>query len=95
MMQRALPMLVVLLTLVAATPRACAADNVSYYWKTLDVEVEVEETGDFLITETQTYVFTAPYSQERFRWIPLTSVDSITDVQVYDTGRKRRLHDPK
>jgi hypothetical protein len=91
MMKRALPMMVVLLTLVAGTPIARAADNVSYYWKTLDVEVEVEETGDFLITETQTYVFTEPHSKERFRWIPLTYVDSITDVQVYDTGRKLRV----
>ena len=73
-------MMVFLLMLVAAVPVTPAADDVSYYWQRLDVEVEVEETGDLLITETQTYVFTAPYSNKRLRRIPLAHVDSITDV---------------
>ena len=84
-------MMVFLLMLVAGVPVTPAADDVSYYWQRLDVEVEVEETGDLLITEIQTYVFTASHSNKRLRRIPLAHVDSVTDVEVYENGRKLRV----
>lgn len=40
-----------------------------------------------LITETQKYVFTGPYTNERFRLIPLDKVEGIEDVQVLEDGR--------
>ncbi len=39
-----------------------------------------------LVTETQKYVFTAPHTNERYRWIPLDKVDRLADVEVCEEG---------
>ncbi|MCZ6874730.1 MAG: DUF2207 domain-containing protein [bacterium] len=68
-----------------------AAPSAPFYLKTFDVEVEVEETGDLLITETLVYVFSGTQSSQRLRRIPLGHVDRIKDVQVYENGRRLRV----
>jgi hypothetical protein len=40
-----------------------------------------------LVTETQKYVFTADYTNERYRYIPLDKVDEIKDVTVTENNQ--------
>ena len=55
-----------------------------FYWEFIYVDVQVHENGDMLVTETQKYVFTAPHTNERYRWISLDRVDRIDSVQVFE-----------
>ena len=48
-----------------------AEEQTPFYWKYINVDIDVQENGDMLITETQKYVFTGPHTNERYRWIPL------------------------
>lgn len=57
-----------------------------FFWDSIDVDMTLETNGDLLITETQTYVFTANHSNERYRYIPLEGINSITDVSVYENN---------
>ena len=53
-----------------------------FYWDAIAVKLDVEDNGDMLVTETQTYVFNQEYTNERYRYIPLDRLDEITDVTV-------------
>ncbi|MFM7423858.1 MAG: hypothetical protein ACKO7W_02440, partial [Elainella sp.] len=64
-----------------------AAAEVPFYWKSIDVEIDVQPNGDMWVTETQNYVFTAKHTNERYRYIPLDKVDEITDVTVTEKGQ--------
>jgi len=86
-MKRSLGTALGLLTLLVAPVLPVHAARAPFYWEFLNVDIAVQETGDLLVTETQKYVFTAPYSIERSRWIPLDKVDRITDVQVLVEGQ--------
>ena len=44
--------------------------------------IDVQENGDMLVTETQTYVFTAPHNNQRYRSIPLDKVDGINTISA-------------
>ena len=57
-----------------------------FFWESIDVDMTLEANGDLLVTETQEYVFTASHSHERYRYIPLAGIDSITDVAVYENN---------
>lgn len=59
-----------------------------FYWEFINVDIDVQENGDILITETQKYVFTRPYKNECYRWIPLEKVDGIVSVHVSEEGRE-------
>lgn len=59
-----------------------------YYWDYIDVSIEVQTNGDMLITETQKYVFTKPYSNQRYRYIPLDKVDELKDIAVKEDGQQ-------
>ncbi len=65
------------------------AQNTSspFHWDYINVDINVEDNGDMLITETQKYVFTKPHSNERYRYIPLDKVDNITDVAVFEDDK--------
>jgi hypothetical protein len=65
-----------------------AQESPPFYWELVHIEIEVHEDGDMLVTETQTYVFTAPHTDQRYRWLPLDKVDGIQDVQVFEAGRR-------
>ena len=60
----------------------------AYYWDYINVGIEVQNNGDMLITETQKYVFTKPYSNQRYRYIPLDKVDGIRDIAVTEDGQQ-------
>ena len=48
-----------LLIFMASSPSATQAQSeVPFYWEFINVDIDVQENGDMLITETQKYVFT-------------------------------------
>lgn len=70
-------LLLTILTLVpvlALHGQALAADQPPFHWEFINVDIDVQENGDMLVTETQKYVFTAPHTNKRYRWIPLDKV---------------------
>ena len=60
--------------------------DVPFYWEFINVDIDLKDNGDMLISETQKYVFPGPNTNERFRWIPLHRVDGIEDVKVSQNG---------
>jgi hypothetical protein len=66
---------------------ASAEKATPFYWEYINVDINVQENGDMLVIETQKYVFTAPHTNERYRWLPLDKVDGIDRVEVYKEGR--------
>jgi len=74
------------LILAMSTQIVSAQEPSPFYWDFIHVEIDVQENGDMLITETQKYVFTASYSNKRYRWLPL--VDRIENVAVFEGDRK-------
>ncbi|MBW4462793.1 MAG: DUF2207 domain-containing protein [Nodosilinea sp. WJT8-NPBG4] len=65
-----------------------SASSVPFYWNFIQVEMDVQPNGDMWVTETQNYVFTANYTNERYRCIPLGMVDDITDVTATENGQQ-------
>jgi positive regulator of sigma E activity len=79
----------ILAMLVSVSTQIVSAQEPSpFYWEFIHVEIDVQENGDMLVTETQKYVFTASYSNKRYRWLPLDKVDSIENVEVFEGDRK-------
>jgi hypothetical protein len=52
------------------------------------VAIEVQATGDLLVTETQTYVSAPQQAQPRMRRIALDHLDAITDVRIVEDGHE-------
>ena len=57
-----------------------------FYWEKIDVNLQLIESGDLLVTETQKYVFTAPYTNLRTRYIQLDRIDEIRDITVTENN---------
>ena len=89
-MKRSIATILVLFGLMAvaiiAAPTTTAQEPAPFYWEFINVDIDVQENGDMLITETQKYVFTSSHTNERYRWIPLDKVDSIAVLQVSEGG---------
>ena len=51
----------------------------------MDVEIDVQQNRDLLVTERQRHLPTGPGTGTYVRIIPLDFVDSISDVQVHDS----------
>jgi len=84
-----IPSLVILtLTIFLTTHMVSAQESTPFYWEYINVEIDVQENGDMLVSETQKYVFTAQHTNERYRWLPLDKVNSIEDVEVFEGDRK-------
>lgn len=78
-----------LFTLFTFTVQVNASANLTklpFYWDAIDVELDVRDNGDMLVTETQTYVFNQEHTNQRYRYIPLDRVDKITDVTVTENN---------
>jgi len=54
-----------------------AEEETPFYWEYINVDIDVQENGDMLITETQKYVFTAKHTNERYRRVTLDKVNMI------------------
>lgn len=75
------------LSLLLVTVTHAAAQQLPFYWDNINVIIDVQTNGDMLVTETQKYVFTAAYNNERYRYIPLDKVDAIKDVTVAENNQ--------
>ena len=75
------------LSLFLVTVTHAAAQQLPFYWDNINVIIDVQTNGDMLVTETQKYVFTADYTNERYRYIPLDKVDEIKDVTVTEKNQ--------
>ena len=69
------------------SPLSIQAADPPFYWEFVNVNIAVQENGDMLITETRKYVFTAPHTTERYRYIPLDKVERIDHIQVFEEDR--------
>ena len=58
----------------------------------INVEIDMQENGDLVIKETHQYVFDAPYSARRFRWISLNGLGSIADISVTEDGKPLNIN---
>ena len=76
-----------LLTAFLITPlKTNAQESSPFYWEFINVDINVQDNGDMIVTETQKYVFTAAHTNERYRWIPMDKVDTIDSVEVLEEG---------
>ncbi|MEG3882502.1 DUF2207 domain-containing protein, partial [Microcoleus sp. herbarium7] len=75
------------LSIFLVTVTHAAAQQLPFYWDNINVIIDVQKNGDMLVTETQKYVFTADYNNERYRYIPLDKVDEIKDVTVAENNQ--------
>ncbi len=85
--QIVLPLTALLFTLSVPLFRI-TAEELPFYWESINVDIEVQTTGDMLVTETQKYVFNSDYSNQRYRYIPLAKVDDIRQF-------KNETHQPQ
>jgi Predicted membrane protein (DUF2207) len=58
-----------------------------FYWEKIDVDLQLFESGDLLVTETQKYVFLDRYTNQRNRYIKIDKIDDIQDVVVTENNR--------
>jgi Predicted membrane protein (DUF2207) len=72
-------------TAIQTTAATTAADP--FYWEKMDVDLQLAESGDLFITETQKYVFTDKYTNRRNRYIQIDKIDSIEDIAVTENDR--------
>ena len=78
-----IPILAAIALLSATVPGdASAQSRAPFYWESIDVLIDVQENGDMLVRETQTYVFTEWHNNRRHRYIPLDKVDGIDEISV-------------
>ncbi|MEQ8958941.1 MAG: DUF2207 domain-containing protein, partial [Coleofasciculus sp. C2-GNP5-27] len=82
----AIVIMAVFVTILIPITHSTASD-IPFYWDSINVEMDVQPNGDMWVTETQHYVFTDDYTNERYRYIPLNKVDEITDVTVTENGQ--------
>jgi len=80
-------LLMAALTLFMVTVTHVAAQEIPFYWDNINVTIDVQTNGDMLVTETQKYVFTGNYRNQRYRYIPLDKVAAIKDVTVEENNR--------
>ncbi|WP_341739906.1 DUF2207 domain-containing protein [Microcoleus sp. CAWBG640] len=80
-------LLIASLSLFFATVTHVAAQAAPFYWENINVTIDVQTNGDMLVTETQKYVFTGNYTNQRSRYIPLDKVGEIKDVTVAENNQ--------
>ncbi|HID86301.1 MAG TPA: DUF2207 domain-containing protein, partial [Anaerolineae bacterium] len=74
-----------LLLLLVGTAQA---QDKSYYWERLDVEITVLPNADMEIVETQEFVFIGGPFRYVYRDIPTDKLEAITDVEVWEGDRQ-------
>jgi Predicted membrane protein (DUF2207) len=64
-----------------------AASTHPFYWEKMDVDLQLLASGDLLVTETQKYVFTEKYNNQRLRYIEVDKIDEIRDIVITEDNR--------
>ena len=73
--------LLALLCSLLLAPSAAAAPQPPYFQR-FDVDIALQQNGDFVVTENQTIFFGSETAHHGFRVIPMDRVEQITDVTV-------------
>ena len=83
---------IVLAALLAATfpPLARDAAARSLSWERYDVTLDVHEDGSFTVTEDQVIAFVGGSFSEGYAVIPLSRVEDIRNIQVFEDGQPYR-----
>jgi Predicted membrane protein (DUF2207) len=63
------------------------ATGTPFHWNHINVEIDVQENGDMLVTENQEYEFSANSTNQRYRYIQLSKIGSINDVTVTEKNQ--------
>ncbi|MBS9389230.1 MAG: DUF2207 domain-containing protein [Dolichospermum sp. WA123] len=79
--------LLAMLVTVLITFTHAVAQEVPFYWDYINVNIDVQTNGDMLVTETQKYVFTSDWTNQRYRYISLDKVDEIKDVTIQENNK--------
>jgi hypothetical protein len=75
------------LAVIACAPRDTAdSKSPPFYWESYNVDINIQDNGDMLVTEVMHYIFTEPHTNQRSRWIPMDKIERITDVSVTEQG---------
>ncbi len=77
--------LIILWSSLSVVTWACSTHP--FYWKKLDVDLQLVESGDLLVTETQQYIFTDRDKNQRYRYIQIDKIDKIKDITVTENDR--------
>ena len=64
-----------------------AAATGSFYWKKIDVDLNLVESGDLLVTETQEYIFTDVYNNQLDYYIEINKSAQIRDIAVTENNQ--------
>ncbi|HUG15382.1 MAG TPA: DUF2207 domain-containing protein [Thermomicrobiales bacterium] len=87
----AAPLLLILAGLLAALAlspaRDAAAQSQSLHWERYDVTIDLRPDGTYAVTEEQVISFTSGTFREGFAIIPLTRIEDISNIQVFEDGR--------
>ncbi len=76
------PLLAILSSLLLASSAAAAPQ--APYFQRFDVDIALQQNGDFIVTENQTVAFGSQSAHHGFRTIPMDRVEQITGVTVFE-----------
>ncbi|OQY21175.1 MAG: hypothetical protein B6I35_09015, partial [Anaerolineaceae bacterium 4572_32.2] len=81
---------ILLLALIVALSLtgAVRAQSKSFYWERFDVNIKVLPNGDFIVEEIQEIVFTSGDFHFGYRNIPMSRLERISDVEVWESSRQ-------
>ncbi len=66
---------------------AAKAQEPSFYWQSYNIEIDVQENGDILVTETQKCFFNAAQNGG-YRFIPVDRLEKIDSIEVSTDGER-------
>jgi uncharacterized membrane protein YgcG len=79
--------LVICLSIVFNVSVIQAQSSHPFYWEKITVDLKLVKSGDLLVTETQTYVFTDRYTNQRIRYIQIDRLDEVKDISVTEDNK--------
>lgn len=75
---------------LAFAPAALADETKDYYWKAINVDLDIRSDSTVRVTETHTYVFTVGSFSHVYRVIPTGRVESIDAIEVWEGNTQYR-----
>lgn len=86
-MKRSLVSVVVVMAILLINMSSSLAQGAPFHWNHINVEIDVQNNGDMLVTENQEYEFSKNSTNQRYRYIPLSKIGSINDVTVSEKNQ--------
>ena len=76
--------LVLVIVSLAFAPTVLADETKDYYWKSINVDLDIRSDSTVRVTETHTYAFTVGSFSHVYRVIPMGRVESIDGIEVWE-----------